>query len=144
STVCSTRAPRASRCPSSHGRVMHWRRSAWWCPPARPGSRPSCLSSWPLPAASRAEWASVPRTDQVVFSLNEKSTCAVGEAHDTRCDANRIRAAKDEHMNATRTVVTTEVGIVGGGPAGLMLSPLLAQAGIDNIVVEKRDHEAIR
>ncbi|WP_326600829.1 4-hydroxybenzoate 3-monooxygenase [Rhodococcus sp. PD04] len=47
-------------------------------------------------------------------------------------------------MNATRTVVTTEVGIVGGGPAGLMLSHLLAKAGIDNIVVEKRDHETIR
>lgn len=38
----------------------------------------------------------------------------------------------------------TRVGIVGGGPAGLMLSHLLSQAGIDNIVVEKRDHETIR
>jgi p-hydroxybenzoate 3-monooxygenase len=41
-------------------------------------------------------------------------------------------------------VVKTRVGIVGGGPAGLMLSHLLSQAGIDNIVVEKRDHETIR
>ena len=41
-------------------------------------------------------------------------------------------------------VLTTRVGIVGGGPAGLMLSHLLAKAGIDNIVVEKRDHETIR
>ena len=38
----------------------------------------------------------------------------------------------------------TRVGIVGGGPAGLMLSHLLSQAGIDNVVVEKRDHETIR
>ena len=41
-------------------------------------------------------------------------------------------------------VITTQVGIVGGGPAGLMLSHLLAKAGIDNVVVEKRDHETIR
>lgn len=42
------------------------------------------------------------------------------------------------------TLVSTQVGIVGGGPAGLMLSHLLARAGVDNIVVEKRDHETIR
>jgi len=45
---------------------------------------------------------------------------------------------------ADREVIRTRVGIVGGGPAGLMLSHLLAQAGIDNVVVEKRDHETIR
>ncbi|MET4058622.1 p-hydroxybenzoate 3-monooxygenase [Arthrobacter sp. UYP6] len=47
-------------------------------------------------------------------------------------------------MGAVRTVLRTKVGIVGGGPAGLMLSHLLAGAGIENIVVEKRDHETIR
>src|SRR4051794_30931436 len=41
-------------------------------------------------------------------------------------------------------IITTRVGIVGGGPAGLMLSHLLAKSGIDNVVVEKRDHETIR
>jgi p-hydroxybenzoate 3-monooxygenase len=41
-------------------------------------------------------------------------------------------------------LIKTRVGIVGGGPAGLMLSHLLSQAGIDNIVVEKRDHETVR
>ena len=40
-------------------------------------------------------------------------------------------------------ILTTRVGIVGGGPAGLMLSHLLARAGIDNIVVEKRNHQTI-
>ena len=45
---------------------------------------------------------------------------------------------------ASVEVSKTRVGIVGAGPAGLMLSHLLAQAGIDNIVVEKRDHETIR
>lgn len=32
----------------------------------------------------------------------------------------------------------TRVGIVGGGPAGLMLSHLLARQGIDHVVVEQQ------
>lgn len=41
-------------------------------------------------------------------------------------------------------ILKTKVGIIGGGPAGLMLSHLLSKAGIENIVVEKNDHETIR
>jgi len=41
-------------------------------------------------------------------------------------------------------VIKTRVGIVGGGPAGLMLSHLLSKSGIGNVVVEKRDYETIR
>ena len=37
----------------------------------------------------------------------------------------------------------TPVGIVGGGPAGLMLSHLLSRAGIDSVVVELRTREEI-
>ena len=37
----------------------------------------------------------------------------------------------------------TTVGIVGGGPAGLMLSHLLALAGIDSVVVDIRTHREI-
>ncbi|MFI7481674.1 4-hydroxybenzoate 3-monooxygenase [Kocuria sp. M1R5S2] len=46
-------------------------------------------------------------------------------------------------MSAERTVLSTQVGIVGGGPAGLMLSHLLSRAGIDSVVVEKRDKDTI-
>lgn len=42
-----------------------------------------------------------------------------------------------------RTVTRTRVGIVGGGPAGLMLSHLLAREGVDNVVLERRDPETI-
>ena len=35
----------------------------------------------------------------------------------------------------------TQVGIVGAGPAGLLLSHLLAQRGIDSVVVETRSRE---
>ncbi|GMA21803.1 hypothetical protein GCM10025862_38240 [Arsenicicoccus piscis] len=40
--------------------------------------------------------------------------------------------------------ITTRVGIVGGGPAGLMLGHLLIKAGIDNVILESRDHETIK
>jgi len=39
---------------------------------------------------------------------------------------------------SSRTVTDTTVGIVGGGPAGLMLSHLLATIGIDTVVVDNR------
>ncbi len=38
----------------------------------------------------------------------------------------------------TSRVTRTTVGIVGGGPAGLMLSHLLSRAGIDSVVVDNR------
>ncbi len=43
----------------------------------------------------------------------------------------------------TRVATSTAVGIVGGGPAGLMLSHLLHVAGIESVVVESRTREEI-
>ena len=37
----------------------------------------------------------------------------------------------------------TQVGIIGGGPSGLMLSQLLHLKGIDNIVLEKHSREYV-
>ena len=37
----------------------------------------------------------------------------------------------------------TQVGIVGAGPAGLVLSHLLAREGIDCVVLEARDREYV-
>ena len=37
----------------------------------------------------------------------------------------------------------TQVGIVGGGPAGLLLSHLLAREGIDSVVLEARSREHV-
>ena len=35
----------------------------------------------------------------------------------------------------------TQVGIIGAGPAGLLLSRLLTLQGIDNVVLENRSRE---
>ncbi|GAA3643253.1 4-hydroxybenzoate 3-monooxygenase [Nonomuraea antimicrobica] len=42
-----------------------------------------------------------------------------------------------------RTVSSTTVGIVGGGPAGLMLSHLLHVAGIESVVIDLRTRDEI-
>ena len=39
--------------------------------------------------------------------------------------------------------IRTRVGIIGAGPAGLMLSLLLSMEGIDSIVLESRSREEI-
>ncbi len=39
--------------------------------------------------------------------------------------------------------ITTQVGIVGAGPAGLLLSHLLHRAGIDSVVLENRTREYV-
>jgi len=43
----------------------------------------------------------------------------------------------------TQSITRTTVGIVGGGPAGLMLSHLLAIAGIASVVVDHRTRDEI-
>jgi p-hydroxybenzoate 3-monooxygenase len=43
----------------------------------------------------------------------------------------------------SRIVSSTTVGIVGGGPAGLMLSHLLHVSGIESVVIETRTREEI-
>jgi p-hydroxybenzoate 3-monooxygenase len=37
----------------------------------------------------------------------------------------------------------TQVGIIGGGPAGLLLGQLLHLRGIDSVILERRDHEYV-
>ncbi len=46
-------------------------------------------------------------------------------------------------MNEPTTTIRTQVGILGAGPAGLWLAHLLAVAGIDSVVLEKRSRAEI-
>src|SRR6478672_3262663 len=41
------------------------------------------------------------------------------------------------------TTIKTRVGIVGAGPAGLMLSHLLAKSGIANVAIDTRPRQEI-
>jgi p-hydroxybenzoate 3-monooxygenase len=45
---------------------------------------------------------------------------------------------------ATRAVTRTQVGIVGAGPAGLLLSHLLHLAGVESVVLENRSREYVQ
>ena len=38
----------------------------------------------------------------------------------------------------------TQVAIVGGGPAGLMLGRLLELRGIDSVIIERRDRDYVQ
>ena len=44
---------------------------------------------------------------------------------------------------SVRKIITTQVAIMGASPTGLMLSHLLAKAGIDSAVIEVRSHKDI-
>src|SRR5262245_38838764 len=45
---------------------------------------------------------------------------------------------------ATRAVTRTQVGIIGAGPAGLLLSHLLHLAGVESVVLETRSREYVQ
>src|SRR6478609_10976218 len=52
----------------------------------------------------------------------------------------RIPPVEGDAMTAT---VRTRVAIIGAGPAGLLLSHLLAAAGIESVVIDQRSREEI-
>src|SRR5207245_11526130 len=60
-------------------------------------------------------------------------------ARDWRRMAHRSRAGRDLDHRLMRT----QVGIVGAGPAGLLLSHLLHLEGIDSVVIENRSRDYI-
>jgi p-hydroxybenzoate 3-monooxygenase len=60
-----------------------------------------------------------------------------------------VDAARARHRNTTSSTqaqgatVRTQVGIVGAGPAGLMLSHLLHQRGVESVVIDLQTRETI-
>lgn len=48
-----------------------------------------------------------------------------------------------QQKGARMSVTTTQVGIIGGGPSGLLLSQLLHRRGIDTVVLEKHSRDYV-
>src|SRR6185436_6693202 len=64
-------------------------------------------------------------------------------------DTSRATARQLDHQTigaslADMRSMRTQVGIIGAGPAGLLLAPLLRLAGIDCVVLERRSPEYLR
>ncbi|GAA5191048.1 4-hydroxybenzoate 3-monooxygenase [Arthrobacter gyeryongensis] len=55
----------------------------------------------------------------------------------------QARFRNEARNTLARKIITTQVAIMGAGPAGLMLSHLLATSGIESTVVEVRSHQQI-
>ncbi len=81
-------------------------------------------------------------------SLEELRTRYLGALHGGRredqCRPARGRHRRGAHPAALRMAdMQTQVGIVGAGPAGLVLSHLLHRFGIDNVVLEQRSRDYV-
>src|SRR6185436_13413762 len=64
--------------------------------------------------------------------------------HGQRLRRDGLRASTRVFRNRKiRLLVKTQVGIIGGGPSGLLLSQLLHLRGIDSVVLEKRSREHV-
>src|SRR4051794_757986 len=49
----------------------------------------------------------------------------------------------NDHHQFRRSCMRTQVGIVGAGPAGLVLARLLQRAGIDTVILERRSRSYV-
>lgn len=60
-----------------------------------------------------------------------------------KSDTTRPRAARPAEEETSAVKSTTQVAIVGAGPAGLLLGRILELSGIDNVVLEARDRHYV-
>jgi p-hydroxybenzoate 3-monooxygenase len=54
-----------------------------------------------------------------------------------------VRKAKTEIAEELIELVHTQIGIIGAGPAGLLLGQLLHQQGIDSVIIENRSRDYV-
>src|SRR5688572_347189 len=91
------------------------------------------ISSGPRSAPTRQR--SCPSRSKGVASGSPGALRGAIDLEDEPCDPVAIREGGGTMSHRTRT----QVAIVGAGPAGLVLSHLLDQAGIEAVVLETRD-----
>src|SRR5437868_5774781 len=114
----------------------------------KPGSTPETTSATPVASASgsrvpaRAVRVVVAALAIVGWARNGADVVGVPSArkHQTIWSESPAPTTREE-MAATER--RTQVGIVGAGPAGLMLGQLLGREGIESIVLEARSRDYV-
>src|SRR4051795_12927408 len=91
------------------------------------------------PAATGIRWVK-PSRATVSPSLTRSRTASAREVI-SACVRIVNASSSTERYHA---LVRTQVAIVGGGPAGLMLGRLLELRGIETVVIERRDREYVQ
>src|SRR3954462_13652688 len=91
------------------------------------------------PAATGIRWVK-PSRATVSPSWTRSATASAREVISADVRIVNASASTEQYHRAMRT----QVAIVGGGPAGLMLGRLLEQRGIENVILEARDREYVQ
>src|ERR1044071_6919828 len=91
------------------------------------------------PAATGIRWVK-PSSATVSPSWTSSATASAREV--ISAVVRMVNAGSD--VEQYHRAMRTQVAIVGGGPAGLMLGRLLELRGIDNVIIEARDREYVK
>src|SRR3954451_10317034 len=118
------------------------------CPRVRPRSRCPCVSSANGGRSWRRRWASSSR--RTAATCHAWSRCSRwppaasgGSWPAPATSADRKLRVPSDAGHGDTSGMRTQVGIIGAGPAGLLLSRLLTLQGIDSVVLENRSREYV-
>src|SRR3954447_9820638 len=112
--------------------------------------RPWRMTSWPAAKGIRCvkpsiATASPSRTSAETASGRERICAPCARLVAMRTRRYMLSASGASRWSGEETkVVRTQVGIVGAGPAGLVLAHLLHLQGIESVVLEARDREYVQ
>src|SRR6187402_1775227 len=87
---------------------------------------------------TQSQQAPDPATDSDLYLQSEYRLSAL-----SRCAIHKANADCPDKIKTQETIMRTQVGIVGAGPAGLLLSHLLHLRGIESVVLEARNRSDI-
>src|SRR3954447_18353123 len=95
------------------------------------------------PAATGIRWVK-PSSATVSPSWTRSLTASAREVISAGVVRIENVGSESERYQVSSTGMRTQVAIVGGGPAGLMLGRLLELRGIETVVIEARDREYVQ